>query len=180
MKLSLLLTYIYVDVVASNLNGIALHTHRRISGQLPGSHVVFPTVPRTYDYLTFQLTFAQRPASMQAYVIDCKQFTFHVGQRDVLPVYIELADRSRRYFVLLSCPQESHRAILSKFVGTRRVSGGRAPSDTPFCVFYRGAGDWATITPSLNPSTISGFNRTAVGCFANDIWSILSCNFSSA
>src|SRR6266446_2914733 len=45
---------------------------------------------------------------------------------------------------------------------------------------YLGAGLCATITPCLNSSTISGFNRTSVGRFASVIWSILSCSFSSA
>ena len=70
--LSLLLTEIYVDVVAPDLDRIALDTYGRIGRQLPGSYVVFPTVPRTYDYLSLQLTFAKRAAAMQAYVIDCK------------------------------------------------------------------------------------------------------------
>src|ERR1700691_2440856 len=117
---------------------------------------------------------------MQAYVIDCKQFTVNIGQCDVLAVYIELADGSGRNFVLLRCPQKGHRVFVSKLAVRRRLAATRAAPPLGFLIPYRGAGDWATITPSLNPSTISGFKRTAVGRFARDIWSILSCNFSSA
>ena len=71
-QLSLLLTEVYVDVVAPDLNRVALHAYRRVGRQFPGRYIVFPTVPRTYDYLALQLAFTQRATSMQTYVIDCK------------------------------------------------------------------------------------------------------------
>jgi hypothetical protein len=71
-ELSLLLTDVYVDVLAPNLDCITADAYCRIGRQLPGRYVVFPTVPRTYDDLAFELSFAQRAAAMQADVIDCK------------------------------------------------------------------------------------------------------------
>jgi hypothetical protein len=122
-----LLTEIYVDIVTPDLNRIALHANRRIGGQLPRRHVVFPTVPRTYDHLALKLAFTQRAASMQAYIIDCKYLAVNVGQGDVLTIYIEFADRSRGYFILLSSPQKGHRVIFSKLAVTRRSSAQKGP-----------------------------------------------------
>jgi hypothetical protein len=45
---------------------------------------------------------------------------------------------------------------------------------------YFGCNICAIITWRLNFSAMLAFSRTSVGFFASDIWSILSCSFSSA
>jgi hypothetical protein len=110
-----LLPEIYEDIVSSNLHRIARYPHRRVGYQLPGGYVVFPTMPWTYDYLPLQFPLTQWPASMQTYIIDCKELTVDVGHCDVLPVHIEFADRARRYFIFLRCSQEGHRFSFSRF-----------------------------------------------------------------
>ena len=111
--LKLLLSYIYEDIFAANFDRVAVNSYCRIGGQLAVGHIVFPTVPWTYDDLTFHFTLAQRATAMQTHVIDCKELTFDVRYRDVLAVQLKFADCAGRDFVFLRCPQKSHRIVLS-------------------------------------------------------------------
>jgi hypothetical protein len=63
-RLSPLLTEVYVDIVPSDLDDVALHSYRGVGGKFSSRDVVFPTVPRTYDDLPLQFAFAERAAPM--------------------------------------------------------------------------------------------------------------------
>lgn len=175
--LKLLLPYIYEDIFAANFDRVAVNSDCGVGGQFTVRNVVFPTVPRTYDNLAFHFAFAERPTAMQAYIIDCKEFTFDVGYSNVLAVQLKFANRAGRDFVLFRCPQKSHRIVFSV---PKALARGKQCASSGSPDAYLGSGDCATITPRLNSSTIPGCKRTAVGRFASDIWSILSCNFNSA
>lgn len=171
------LPYIYEDIFAANFDRVAVNSDCGVRGQLAVCHIVFPTVPRTYDDLAFHFAFAERAATMQTYIIDCKQFTFDVGYRDVLAIQLKFADCAGRNFVFLRGPQKSHRIVFSV---PKALARGKKCASSGSPDAYLGSGDCATITPRLNSSTMPGCKRTAVGRFASDIWSILSCNFNSA
>lgn len=67
-----MLTYIYEDIVTTDFDCVAVDTYGRVGRQLSARYIVFPTVPGTHDDLAFELAFAQRATSVEAYVIDCK------------------------------------------------------------------------------------------------------------
>jgi hypothetical protein len=71
-KLMLLLSYIYEDIVAADFHRVAVHADGWVGRQFAAGHIVFPTVPRTYDDLALHFAFSEWTASMQAYIIDCK------------------------------------------------------------------------------------------------------------
>ena len=74
----------------SDLERVAVHAHimrfnRFKSGQLDGfaaRDIEERTMPRTLDFLTFQLTLIQRAAIMRAQIIDGVELTIHVAHRD--------------------------------------------------------------------------------------------------
>jgi hypothetical protein len=65
-----LLGVIDENIVPANLNRERFHAHSRVIDQFSRRHVVLPAMPRAGDDRSIQLAFAQRPAAMQAYVID--------------------------------------------------------------------------------------------------------------
>src|SRR6266849_10293909 len=50
----------------------------------------------------------ERPAPMQAGVVDCVEFAPHIGNRNRLAFHVKLPDRSRRDFIRLRCPRKRH------------------------------------------------------------------------
>jgi hypothetical protein len=60
------------DFIATQFNRVALDTIRGLLQHLAGCDVVLPAVPRTTYHGAVELTFAERPAVVQAYTIDCK------------------------------------------------------------------------------------------------------------
>lgn len=96
------------DFVAAQLDRIALDTVGRLQGELAGGDVVLPSVPGTAYHRTIELTFAERPAVMQTYTIDCKQLTVNVGYGNGLPTDRDLADLAWRDFVEFTCALECH------------------------------------------------------------------------
>jgi hypothetical protein len=80
------LPYIYEDIISADFDCIAVDADGRVGRQLSVRHIVFPTVPGTYNDLAFELALAQRTAPVQAYIIDCKELTCDVGQCNVLTI----------------------------------------------------------------------------------------------
>ena len=108
-----MLAHIYEDVVAANFDGIARNPHRRIGCKPSVRNIVFPAVPGTYDDLPLKFAFAERTASVQAYIIDCKQFTRNIGERDILAIQLKFADCAGRNLVFLCSPQKGHLVAFS-------------------------------------------------------------------
>lgn len=105
------------DLIPTQFNGIALHPVGRLLHHFAGCDVVLPAVPRTTYHRAVELPFAERPAVMQAYTIDCKQLTINVGYGYGLPADRDLADLARGDFVDFGCALECHSSALLQTEG---------------------------------------------------------------
>src|SRR5712691_9787298 len=157
-----MLAHVDEDVFSADLQGIAIHAHGGVLADLAGGYVVLPAVPGTRHYRAIHYPLAQRPAPVQAGIVDGVELSGNIGQGNGLAFHLKLPDRSRRNFIRFRCSHKPH------LVFSLQVAS------------YLGSCVCATITPFLNSSTICGFKRTSVGRFARVIWSILSCSFNSA
>src|SRR5215472_18749510 len=157
-KIAWKLTCIHENIFAANFHWIAVHSYRRVLHHFARRHVVLPSMPRTGHTCTVKDPLAQRPAPVQASIVDSVVFAVNIRQSYRLAFHLEFSNSSRSDFVGLCGPRERH----------------FAPRSSPHCylqisIFYRGSGVCATITPFLKSSTISGFNRISVGRFASVI-----------
>ena len=96
------------DLVAAQLDRIALNTVGRLLGKLAGCDVVLPAVPRTTYQRAVEFAFTERTTVMQAYTIDCKQLTINVGYGNGLPADRDLTDLAWRDFVEFGYTLKSH------------------------------------------------------------------------
>src|SRR5712692_9849477 len=102
------LAEVHEDIFAAHLDRVGLHAHGGVYSHFSGGDVVLPAVPRAGDGFVFELTLAQRPAAVQAGVVDRVELAVHVGQRDGLAIHLEFADGPGGDFVFLRGTQESH------------------------------------------------------------------------
>src|ERR1700694_3477524 len=123
-------------------------------------------MPWASHFVSVHNSLAQRPAPMEACIVDGIELAGHICQGNRFALHLKLSDRSRCDFICFRCSRKRH--LVFTLLRYRSYFS------------YLGSGVCATITPRLNSSTICGFRRTSVGRFASVIWSILSCSFNSA
>src|SRR5580704_14965104 len=95
-------------VIPFDFKRIALYSHGGICQGLPGSHVILPAVPGAGNNFSRQFALAERPAAMQASIIDGEELPFHIRDRHGSPVHLKLANRPSRNIILTSSPQKRH------------------------------------------------------------------------
>src|SRR6266568_5654497 len=142
---------IHKNILAPHLDFVAIHSHSWVLLDLPRSDVILPAMPRAGHHRSVQDSLSQRPAPMQASVVNRVVFPPHIRQGYGFAFHLEFPDRSWRDLIRLSRPHERHRLL---FPPSRVFSA--------FCFLlsaYLGSGVCATITPFLKSSTISGFSR---------------------
>src|SRR5207302_6815250 len=83
-------------------------THRWVLADLTGRHVVLPPMPRASHNVLVHDALAQRPAAMQAGIVDSMELAPYIGQGNRFAFHLELSNRSRRDFVRLCCSRKRH------------------------------------------------------------------------
>ena len=96
------------DVIPFNFKRIALNPHRRIRQGLPGRHVILPAMPGASYNFPRQFALAQRPAAMQASIIDREKLALNIRDCHGSPIHLKLPNRPSRNIVLTSSPQKRH------------------------------------------------------------------------
>ena len=99
---------VHKNVFPANLDAVAINTHSRVLADLTRGDVVLPPMPRAGNYVLVHDPLAQRPAPVQAGIIDGIELAPHVGQSNRFALYLELSDRSRRDFVRFRCSRKRH------------------------------------------------------------------------
>src|SRR6266853_6382551 len=157
------------NIFPPNLHSVAIHADRGVLPDLAGGHVVLPSVPRAGHDLPVHDALTERPAPVEAGIVDGIELATDIGQRNGFALNLKLPDRSRRDFIGLCCSRKRHLLLSPGYeprVAPVLNSLARlANFYFPFSIPYRGCGVSATITPFLNSSTIWGFKRTSVGRF---------------
>ena len=163
--------------------------------RLASLRIPLPPVPGTDYFVSLNQTLAQGSAAMKAYVVHGRDCPIHIGHADDF-----LAERKffgfacwRKFRFSCEFYETCHGTFQKMEVRTAelrsaRTAGGGCPHVVSAAVFklraeadsYLGCRVCAIMTCRLKFSTMCGSSRTSVGRLANDIWSILSCNFSSA
>src|SRR5207245_8376357 len=95
---------IHKNVFTPDLDRIAIHAHRRVLLDLPRSDVILPAMPRAGHHRSVQDSLSQRPAPMQASVVDRVVFPPHVRQGYGFAFHLEFPYRSWRDLIRLSRP----------------------------------------------------------------------------
>src|SRR5882762_11798238 len=149
------LASVHENIFSANLNGVAIHAHRWVLANLAGGHVILPAMPRAGHFVAVHNSLAQRPASMQAGIVDGVELAADICEGNRFALHLKLSDRSRRDFIRFRCSRKRHLVFTLLRYGSY--------------FSYLGSGVCATITPRLNSSTMCGFRRTSVGRFASVI-----------
>src|SRR5713101_826006 len=126
------LARIHENVISANLKGVAIHPHRWVLGNLAGGHIVLPAMPRAGHDVPVHDPLAQRPAPMQAGIVDGVELAAHIGKGNGFALHLKLPDRSRRDFVRLCCSRKPHLVFSllryrSYFAATQTSIASRAP-----------------------------------------------------
>src|SRR5260370_42628195 len=99
---------IHENVTSAILKGVAIPPHRWVLGNLAGGHIVLPAMPRAAHEAPVPDPLAQRPAPMQAGIVDGVELAAHIGKGNGFALPLKLPDRSRRDFVRLRCSSKPH------------------------------------------------------------------------
>src|ERR1700687_4060434 len=102
------LACIHENIFSTNFNGVAIHAHSWILANLARGHVVLPAMPRTSQYVSVHNTLAQRPAAMEAGIVDGIELAADICQGYRFALYLKLSNRSPRDFIRLCCSRKRH------------------------------------------------------------------------
>src|ERR1700746_2352254 len=105
-------TSIDKDVFSPHLDPVTIDSHGRVLLHLPGRDVVFPTVPGAGHDGSVQDPLPERPAPVQAGIVNGVVFAPDVRQGYRLAFHLELPDRPRCDFIGLCRSRERHRDLL--------------------------------------------------------------------
>jgi hypothetical protein len=73
---------VHVDVITSNLNGVAGDSGCQIAGHFPGSYVESPTVPGTGNRVSLKQALTERAPTVKAGIADGVKLASYVGDGD--------------------------------------------------------------------------------------------------
>jgi hypothetical protein len=92
--------YLHVTTMYAHFD--AGHPDLSILRTLAGAHIETPSMPWALEQVSIQLAFAQRPAGMRTGVIDGKEYSIHIAQRQTDAFNVHGSTGSRRDLVDLS------------------------------------------------------------------------------
>src|SRR5271168_2973176 len=87
---------IHEDFLATDLQGVASHSHVRVPADFAGGHVKLPGMPRAHHHGAIQGALPQRAAPVQARAANGVKLTRHIRDGDGLALDMEFSDRARR------------------------------------------------------------------------------------
>src|SRR6266852_444455 len=154
------LTGVNENIFTPDFYAVAIHPYGWVLADFACRYIVLPPVPRAGHHVAVHHSLPQRPAPVQAGIVDGVELAANVRQGNRLALDLELSNRSWSKLIRLRCPRKRHCpfslplllcalcALCVKFL--LPLSPGHA-SFTSFTSFvsYLGAGLCATITPCL-------------------------------
>src|SRR5260370_26165814 len=89
------------NVFSANLKRVAIHPYCRVLADFAAGHVVLPAVPWARDSLPVHDPLAQRPAPVQAGIVDGVKLAPHIRQGNCFALDLKFSNRTRPDLILL-------------------------------------------------------------------------------
>ena len=165
------------QVFAAHFNGVRFYSNCLIHNEFTVSHVILPAMPRAGDGNPVKLALAPAARHGAGRYYESRRTCRRRSQSRASGHRPEIRGSSRPGFhPFARHAQNPFASSFSRGVAENRASSTHADTNS----VYRGDGVCATITLRLKSSAMPACSRISVGRLASDIWSILSCSFSSA
>src|SRR5882672_2804435 len=102
------LTGVNENIFTADLYAVAIHPHGWVLADFASSYVVLPPMPRAGHHVAVHHSLPQRPAPVQAGIVNGVELTANVRQGDRFALDLELANRSRCNLIRLRSPRKRH------------------------------------------------------------------------
>src|SRR6266403_1466814 len=102
------LTGVNENILTTDFYAVAIHPHGRVLADFACRYIVLPPMPRAGHHVAVHYSLAQRPAPVQAGIVDGVELAVNVCQGDRFAFDLELSNRSQSNLIRLRSPRKRH------------------------------------------------------------------------